>query len=71
MTAEQIAYVLITTMLTVGGIAVGKLLGSHGKQSLKGCESIRTACVETVNVKLDNIIERLRRIESHVLNGKE
>jgi hypothetical protein len=67
---EAMTQILLTSILAAGGVAVGKLWGSHGKQSIKNCTAVREACVEIIEVKLDNIIERLKRIESHVLNGR-
>ena len=71
---------LIGACCTACGVAVGKMWGSWGKQDTLICETNRRACRETLEVrmtamiasrdiKFDSIIERLRRIEGHVLNN--
>ena len=66
---------------TAIGVAAGKAWGSYGKQTTILCQLARQSCRETVeakldaivterNVKFESIIDRLIRIEQHVLNNR-
>ena len=77
----MIISIVIAAMFGAAGVAIGKAWGSYGKQTTVLCNIARESCRETLytkldaivgerNAKLEAILERLRRIEEHVLNNR-
>jgi hypothetical protein len=64
---EQFAEVLMGAVLAAGGVAIGKIWGSHGTQTLVGCSVTQAACKNLILEKLLSLDKRLERIE-HKLN---
>jgi hypothetical protein len=55
-------------VISLGSAAVGKYLGSNGKVTTKDCGEHRSSCSALIIEKINNLIEKVDRIEKIVNN---
>ncbi len=57
---------LVASILGLGGIAIGKILGARGAQTASACALAQTACKSLLLEKILSLDQRLERIETKV-----